>query len=490
MVGDISPPHSEGLTVGRRCISGGVTPIGHRRIQFDFTVAGVRYRPTLPWIPHEANLRRAREHLARIKARIIAGTFIFHEEFPQYRSRKGCPIPISVRTCGDVFDDFLRHEAARVARGDLAPVTLAAHRQILEHVWRPAIGAMALLAVRYTQLVKIADGHRWTKKTYNNAISALRRAFDFGFADHPEHFNPARALRSARIGKKDRPPIDPFSIQDAETLIAAIHRDWGEAQGNYDEFRFFTGLRPSEQIALVVSDYDAVNGVLSVTKARVAGIDRDRTKIGEDRRVKLCRRARAVLERQLALREELVRRGRIQHDQLFFYADGRPIRRLYDVHRHWQQSLKTLAIRYRRPYTARHSSVSWNLMRGRNPLFVAKQHGHGLLTMLSVYAAWTEGSPEVDIAAIRRAMRAGAYAARGVPDRRSGFATRNANPGNMLTRAEKLKKPSRAPSSAHKRASDLAMDLPMANRRKEGIARWDRDLDWRSGRDSNPRPPA
>ena len=32
-------------------------------------------------------------------------------------------------------------------------------------------------------------------------------------------------------------------------------------------------------IALVVSDYDSTNGVLSVTKARVAGIDRDRTKI-------------------------------------------------------------------------------------------------------------------------------------------------------------------------------------------------------------------
>ena len=47
------------------------------------------------------------------------------------------------------------------------------------------------------------------------------------------------------MGKKDRPAIDPFSIQDAEVVIAAIHRDWGEAQGNYDEFRFFTGLRPS-----------------------------------------------------------------------------------------------------------------------------------------------------------------------------------------------------------------------------------------------------
>jgi hypothetical protein len=34
----------------------------------------------------------------------------------------------------------------------------------------------------------------------------------------------------------------------------ALQRDWGAAQANYDAFRFFTGLRPSEEIALVVSE--------------------------------------------------------------------------------------------------------------------------------------------------------------------------------------------------------------------------------------------
>jgi hypothetical protein len=77
-------------------------------------------------------------------------------------------------------------------------------------------------------------------------------------------------MRGARIGKKDRRDLDPFSVQDAETLIAAQHRDWGAAQANYDAFRFFTGLRPSEEIALIVSDYDRANGVLSISKARVA----------------------------------------------------------------------------------------------------------------------------------------------------------------------------------------------------------------------------
>ena len=43
-------------------------------------------------------------------------------------------------------------------------------------------------------------------------------------------------------------------------------------------------------------------------------------------------------------------------------------------------------------------------MIGNNPLWVAKQHGHSVQTMLDVYAAWTDGSKESDIAAIKHAM--------------------------------------------------------------------------------------
>jgi len=104
--------------------------------------------------------------------------------------------------------------------------------------------------------------------------------------------------------KKDRPAVAPFTIQEAESLISRLHADWGAAIGNYDEFRFFTGLRPSEQIALLVTDYDARRALLSVTKARVLRRDKDRTKTQEDRDVELCPRAQDVLKRHLALRAE------------------------------------------------------------------------------------------------------------------------------------------------------------------------------------------
>jgi integrase len=388
----------------RGTCSGGITPRACAAIQYDFIFEGVRYRPSLRRIPTEVNLRRAREHLAAIKERIAAGTFQFVEEFPDYRRIDAVMSTPSQRMCGHVFDAFMNHCASLQRMGGMEAITVAGYRKIIDGIWRPTIGHRNFLHVSHSELVSIADAHVWSRKTYNNAISALRVAFEFGFRDHPQCHNPASMLKCVRIRKRDR-VIDPFRIEEAERLIATIRQDWGEAQANYDEFRFFTGLRPSEEIALLVSDYDAVNATLRVSKARVAGIDKNCTKTGEDRIVTLCPRAIRVVSRQLKLRERLKAAGLIEHEHLFFGADGAVIRHLQYVARRWRHSLSRLPdIRYRRPYNARHSSVSWNLMIGKSPLWVSKQHGHRPETMFRAYAAWTEGAPESEIAVIREAM--------------------------------------------------------------------------------------
>src|SRR5690606_11836104 len=43
-------------------------------------------------------------------------------------------------------------------------------------------------------------------------------------------------------------------------------------------------------------------------------------------------------------------------------------------------------------------------MVGHNVLLVAKEDGHSPHTMLTSYAAWTEGATETDVEAIRRAL--------------------------------------------------------------------------------------
>jgi hypothetical protein len=77
--------------MGRNSITGGVTPAGPTRIQFDFTIKRQRFRPTLSWTPNDANLRRARAYLARMKAQIVAGTFCFADEFLRYKGLHRLP---------------------------------------------------------------------------------------------------------------------------------------------------------------------------------------------------------------------------------------------------------------------------------------------------------------------------------------------------------------------------------------------------------------
>jgi len=52
----------------------------------------------------------------------------------------------------------------------------------------------------------------------------------------------------------------------------------------------------------------------------------------------------------------------------------------------------------------RHTSVTWNLMIGKNLLWVAQNHGHSGAVMLKVYAKWLQGSTDKDVAKIGAAM--------------------------------------------------------------------------------------
>jgi integrase len=387
--------------MGRPSRTGGVIAVGHDRIRFDFTIEGRRIRPIVRCVPTEENLAKARQRLAWIKQRIVEGTFRLGEEFPHYAVARGAHVPASAQSCSELFDAFLRHEDAQVLRGELAPATVEAHRQILNRHWRPHLGHLLYNDVTASQLQAIADTQGFSKKTYNNALGAIKSALAFGARDVRGRANPAALLKYAKTPKLS---IDPFTLREAETLIAALHAEWSAGVAHFHELRFFTGLRPCEVIALRVADYERTHGVLAVTKTRVRGRERFKTKNGRDRRVVLCARAIDVLERQLGWRADLEARGLIEHDSLFCTDAGAPLRHAGEPGSRWMKTLARLPIRYRRPYVARHTSVSWRLMVGEPPLWVAEQHGHSILTMFTVYAAWTRGAQPKDVEAIRAAL--------------------------------------------------------------------------------------
>jgi len=396
--------------VGKRTDLSGVRAKGPDKIQLDFRVDGVRYRPTIDRPPSEGNLRRAHKQLLEIKKRIKYGTFDFAEEFPDYRletpTRANSEETKKKETCSEVFDRFLAHCEMRVAMDDMAFSTLDGYRDILDGIFRPKIGDKLFEQIVYSKLAEVVAAHTKgrKKKTYNNVTSAIRTAFKFGYKDLPGKFNPALALTSFRLTAKDRPRIDPFTISEAEAIIAASHSMHGEWYGNYEEFSFFTGVRQSEQFALELSDCNLLKGSISITKAVVLSRKKNRTKTNEDRVIELCPRALEVLRRQLALRERMKAAGKIRHRCVFFTETGEPFQTVYLPYNRWREVMESLPIPYRKPYNRRHSYISWRLMIGHNRLLVAEEDGHSVTTMEKRYAAWIQGTSTDDLEMIREAM--------------------------------------------------------------------------------------
>ena len=358
------------------------------RIQFDIRIGTKRYRPTIDMKPTQANLAYARKRHADIMSRIRNGVFDFAAEFPDYRfidkvARKNRP------TFNEVADNWLG------SIGDKAFATRDGYRKILAAFWRPKYGEREIATIRYSELARAIGEHPWgSNKTRNNVLSVGCQVFGFAHADELIERDPTERLKSLKVQKG---PPDPYNVEDAEAIIAAAHEHLCESDANYIEFNFFTGMRPSELIALNWSDVDLVAGTATVDKARVMGRDKDTTKTSVSRCVELCPRALDVLKRQKRLTF-------LAGENVFGHEDGSPYHDRQVPYKRWGFVHKKLTMRYREPYQMRHTSVTWNLMIEKNLLWVAANHGHSAAVMLKTYATWLKGTKPEDIEAIKRAM--------------------------------------------------------------------------------------
>lgn len=374
----------------RKSTTGGITPKGNR-IELCFVYQGKRYRPTIPLRPTPANLRRARQINDDIKARIERGTFDFSEEFPTYKRLSKVP---SLRlpqnpTFAKVVDEFME------TQGEQALITQRGYQNILDSFWKPLLGDRPIKEIKYSELAKIVSNTAWgSTKTRNNKVSILRRVFAFAHADEIIDRDPTERLKSLKVQAR---PHDPYTIHDAELLIAGIRENFGSQAADYVEWQFFTGCRPSETIALTWDHVDFVSRTVRIERARVAGFDKNRTKTGTARDIDLCPRAFACLMRQKPISFDRI-------PEVFTKADGFRWSDIQIQWKQWRHAHKRLGLRYREPYQARHSSVTWHLLIGSNPLWVAAQHGHSTSVMFKNYAKWLRGTTKADIEAIRQAM--------------------------------------------------------------------------------------
>lgn len=362
--------------MGRRSTTGGVKPHGDG-IQVRFEYRGREFRPTLSLAPNQANLKHAARMRAQILDEIRLGTFNFAKHFPDYRFADQVADKPTIVLFRTVRERFIKWVTTRQEHSSVDSL-----RRKIEFFWEPKFGGRDIRSITFKELSEhVADREWGSNKTHNNYVSALREMMAYALDHEYIDNNPAEKLKMLKV---QRPEPDPYTVAEAEALIKAAAKVHGEIDAIYWEVSFLLGMRPGEQISVEWLDWSRITGRLTVQRMLTEGKAKDSTKTHAARHMDLPPRAVAVLTKLRALTQM---RGPL----LFIdYETGEQIQRSTVMQERWVLLHKVAGVRYREPYQCRHSSVSWKLMAGENPMKVAKNHGHSLATMFKTYAHWVD----------------------------------------------------------------------------------------------------
>jgi integrase len=346
-------------------------------IRIVFTYQGKQVRETLylngaPLPPTPANAKYAARLADEIRNKVSNGVFQFAEYFP-HSKRAGAA---HAGTLADLMESWFKQL-------HLKPSTLATYRRMKDGFWGKHLGAMPIDKIKHSDVTTALAAGAWASgKTRNNHLSMLSSVFELAVADDLLAKNPCAGIGQATWQKKN---LDPFTLAEAELILADMKAHYAEPVLNYYEFMFFTGLRTGEGIGLDWAECDLRTGTVLIKQAFVVDAIED-TKTSRERIVTLNSRALAALKRQKT--HTFLAAGRVFLDP----GTGQPWAYEQNARkRYWAPAIKRLGIRYRRPYAMRSTYATVGLMAGAQPSFMARQLGHSTEVFFRDYAAWING---------------------------------------------------------------------------------------------------
>lgn len=261
-------------------------------------------------------------------------------------------------------------------------------------------------------------GSQVSSYTANVAKKYLRAALALAAEDFHLRVPPMPSLRGRGRTKPKKAILMPDQV--GSLLEAALH---DEPKGIYYAFPFLTGVRPSEQLALLWDDVDLAAGLIRIHRMQERdGSITDLTKTAAGTRdVPMT----PLLKTMLLRWQQACPRPRDGETQRVFPALGaaRSIRHKkrggplsYANFRagYWRPAFAALGLPYVTPHSARHAFISTLQAKGIEVALVAKLAGHANATVtLSHYTQAVRGG-EAAVQALEEA-----YSERSVQDQRT-----------------------------------------------------------------------
>ncbi len=357
----------------------GVTKASESSIQITFQYRGQRCREKIPLKPTAANLKRAEQHRAAILHAISAGTFDYAATFPHSaRAMEFADSPGQVILAGRFLSDWLASQQAL-----LKASTWDGYRKIVNNLLIPQFGALVLEDLKRRVIRDWLKTLTCGNKRLGNVQSVLREALSSAMHDDLIESNPLYGWKYVRQQSvKEDDDIDPFTPEEQAAIIAACPPGLAEQI----QFSLWTGLRPSELIALDWGNIDFVRRVViirkAITTASKGQVESTKTRAGQ-REIKLLAPAVEALARQKP-------RTFLAVGAVFVHpVSGKRWTGDQQIRDHFKRILVKAGVRYRRPYQTRHTYASMLLSAGEHPMWVAAQMGHSDWTMIArIYGRW------------------------------------------------------------------------------------------------------
>ena len=209
---------------------------------------------------------------------------------------------------------------------------------------------------------------RLSNKRINNILVPLKTLFKTAYRRKIITVNPIDGIGMLRTEKTE---IKPLSMDEVRLFLENMDSHFND----YFEVAFFTGIRPSEQIALKWDNIDFSRGKINVVDARVMGEESAPKTVASRRSIDMLPPVREALERQS-------KKTFLGSPYVFVSKEGS----IVDINnlrkRTWYPALKEAGLKRRTMYQSRHTFATLMLSVGENPNWIARMMGHTSVEML------------------------------------------------------------------------------------------------------------
>lgn len=351
-------------------------------ILISFQWNGGRFRESLKLRPTITNQRAAAKIRDEIVDLVRLEKFTWEDfagYFPGSPRLKNKSTPTTIHF-GEVVQVWLK-----LTEPNVSSTTISEYRNALNRYFLPIYGDRPIRDITYEELALYMAGlNIKAAKTFNNIMTPLRGVFAHALKTGKVSRDITRDIQSR---KNQKPTPDPLDIEEVELVLDHILAKYGAQWHNYFTFAFFSGNRPSEQIALLWPSVDFRRQQTRIERARVRATDKD-TKTHTARDIDLQTRALQALTRQKT--HTFLAGGHVFLNPTTgepFADTAAPL----DIV--WRPTLKALGIRHRDARQTRHTFATICLVAGMNPAYVSKQMGHTNARMFfEVYSKWIDGA--------------------------------------------------------------------------------------------------